>query len=307
MDAGTLRIILILLGALLLGALYLRERERMRRESESDEPEPNKASRPIKPSKPPVAPTVQRREPSLGRHDLATASDDEVEGDQVAESQTPRRGSTERHQDRAPARTRDQAPDQGSAPASASTPAKASASAAAEEEGLLVQLFLVARGEPFDGLSLSETAERFHLLPGEMDIYHRHRLEGDRSRALFSMANLVKPGTFPFSAMEDFSTPGLALFAQLEGMPSDLLIYDELVQTARLMADELGAELLLPNRSRFDDAAWQALRAELLHLINERADALTRVASASEEEGDQADDERGAEAETGVEATWRRR
>ncbi|NBC47753.1 MAG: hypothetical protein GVY22_07155 [Gammaproteobacteria bacterium] len=158
-------------------------------------------------------------------------------------------------------------------------------SAAADEGSLLVQLFVVAEDQLFDGAAVEAAAERQHLVPGEMAIYHRRSLEGPGAPARFSMANLVEPGTFPFDSMEAFSTPGLALFAQFAGRPSDLMVYDELVQTARALADELEGEVLLPGRRRFDGRAWERLRSRLLELINDRADSLTKGADRSDSVG----------------------
>ncbi len=66
----------------------------------------------------------------------------------------------------------------------------------------------------------------------------------DETKVHFSMANMVKPGTFPFDEMENFSTPGLMLFAQLEGDPEDMTILDELIATARKLAISLHGDVL---------------------------------------------------------------
>jgi cell division protein ZipA len=55
---------------------------------------------------------------------------------------------------------------------------------------------------------------------------------------------MVKPGTFPFDDMEGFSTPGLMLFAQLDGRPEDLTILEEMIATARKLATTLGGDVL---------------------------------------------------------------
>jgi cell division protein ZipA len=82
------------------------------------------------------------------------------------------------------------------------------------------------------------------------------------------MANMVKPGTFPFDAMEDFSTPGLMLFAQLEGDTEDLTILDEMTATARKLANVLGGDVLDDTRRALTVRKEEALRAAVLE--NER-------------------------------------
>ncbi|MFW5724793.1 MAG: cell division protein ZipA C-terminal FtsZ-binding domain-containing protein [Halochromatium sp.] len=305
MDASTLRLILIVLGVLLLGALYLLERRRIARGDDS-RASPGERSLGAR----------RRREPSVGLRfeDDAEGSGAAFDGD--AEPKARRRGrldlahataddfAWDDEDDAAPgARDRpgsgsnagsgsgsgsgsssrsgygsDSGSDSDSGAAEGREPAArgASASTSSPANTLLVQLFVFAREQAFDGLAIETAAERQHLVPGEMEIYHRRNLDGSGERAHFSLANLVKPGTFPFDAMEDFSSPGLALFTQFEGLPSDLMVYDELVRTARALADELGGDLRLQDRRPFDDAAWENLRGELLELINARADALAQ-------------------------------
>ena len=48
-----------------------------------------------------------------------------------------------------------------------------------------------------------------HMRFGTMDIFHRHARKTALGPVLFSLANLVKPGTFELSSMSDFETPGL--------------------------------------------------------------------------------------------------
>ncbi|MFW6259102.1 MAG: cell division protein ZipA C-terminal FtsZ-binding domain-containing protein [Halochromatium sp.] len=295
--------ILIVLGVLLLGALYLLERRRIARGDDS-RASPGERSLGAR----------RRREPSVGLRfeDDAEGSGAAFDGD--AEPKARRRGrldlahataddfAWDDEDDAAPgARDRpgsgsnagsgsgsgsssrsgygsDSGSDSDSGAAEGREPAArgASASTSSPANTLLVQLFVFAREQAFDGLAIETAAERQHLVPGEMDIYHRRNLDGSGERAHFSLANLVKPGTFPFDAMEDFSSPGLALFTQFEGLPSDLMVYDELVRTARALADELGGDLRLQDRRPFDDTAWEDLRGELLELINARADALAQ-------------------------------
>lgn len=124
------------------------------------------------------------------------------------------------------------------------TPAPAPARSTPKPEPLLVQVSVSARRHPFPGPLLLEVAETCGLHPGDMDIFHCLDKFEDETRVYFSMANMVKPGTFPFDDMDDFSTPGVLLFAQLEGDPEDMTILDEMIATARKLAMALNGDVL---------------------------------------------------------------
>ncbi|MFN3918987.1 MAG: cell division protein ZipA C-terminal FtsZ-binding domain-containing protein, partial [Methylohalobius sp.] len=75
----------------------------------------------------------------------------------------------------------------------------------------VIQVSIVAPPQqPFSGNKLLEAFEELGLEYGDMDIFHAY--QGDEIR--FSVASLVKPGTFPIDAMDDFHTRGLTLFFQ---------------------------------------------------------------------------------------------
>jgi len=100
-----------------------------------------------------------------------------------------------------------------------------------------------------------------------MDIFHRTRGDAPDGEPLFSMANLVKPGTFPFDDLTDFSSPGLAVFAQFRGEPSDLMVFDEMLDAARIMAELLGGDIRGPQREPLRDADAKALRSRVRDLL----------------------------------------
>ncbi len=106
----------------------------------------------------------------------------------------------------------------------------------------IVTLFLLARSKHIiGGADLLQAALKTGLVLGDMDIFHRHA-EG-AEQPILSMANAVKPGTFDKDAWNTFETTGLALFMTLPGPILALDAWDMLLATARRMAEILQADL----------------------------------------------------------------
>nr|MBP8197336.1 cell division protein ZipA [Chromatiaceae bacterium] len=86
----------------------------------------------------------------------------------------------------------------------------------------------------------------------------------------FSMVNMVKPGTFPFGAMAEFETPGLTLFAQLDGQAGDPGRLEELLGTAHSLANDLGGELRDDRRQPLTAEGEERLRQRVMAFITHR-------------------------------------
>lgn len=275
MDADSLRLLLLIVGALLLLALYLFERRRATARSSGATRVRRHAGRA------PAGrhPQPRRREPRFELDpdpDAAESWDAGAERDPepgdagvAANPGAPGRGGeAETRSEPAPAAEEPEAEEVQSG-TEAPRGADRAASSAAAHEPLIVQLFVTAREQPFSGSAVQRAAERQQLTPGEMSIYHRRAVDGARGGAGFSMANLVKPGTFPFADMSAFSSPGLALFAQFQGMPSDLLVLDEMIYAAREIAAELGGDVRRFDREPLDEQWVQSLRERTLALLGD--------------------------------------
>jgi cell division protein ZipA len=247
MDAATLRLILVVIGAVFLIALYLWERqraegaERPRVRSRRRAPQPKRAT------------TGTKYEPNIGRF-----TDDELDQGGTAlgyayasEASTAPQADWDDH-----ASYDDDADEASTEPAE---PAR---------DELLIQLYISSANGAFAGDEILSAAERCNLHPGEMDIFHRTRGDEPDAEPLFSMANLVKPGTFPFDDMSEFASPGLAVFGQFRGEPSDLMVFDEMLDAARVMAELLGGDIRGPRREPLRDADAKALRARVRALLH---------------------------------------
>lgn len=235
MDPNTLRLILIVAGSLLILLLYLWERHREKEEDDVDSREGVDSTYSVRKS---------RHKPSIGAMD-------EGNDDDASAWLSPA--------------LRSEMPGNADGVVSADVPRPATkAPASAKGEPLLIQVSVSARGRPFQGPELMEVAESCGLHPGEMDIFHCLDAFDDETKVYFSMANMVKPGIFPFDAMEDFSTPGLMLFAQLKGDPEDMTILDELIATARKLALSLNGDVLDDNRRSLTVTKQEEMRKAVL-------------------------------------------
>lgn len=253
MDASTIRLILIVVGALLILLLYLWERHREKREEVYEEDDFIDEEEEMDA---PYGVHAYKREPDLGDY----GDEDEADYDSYGVG-SPR--PVERHIDEGPAVKADALDEpemEGDAPEVPAAPAPAAPS----PEPLLMQLSVSARRYPFKGTDVMEVAERCGLYPGDMDIFHCLDEFDDQTRVYFSMANMIKPGTFPFDTMENFSTPGLMLFAQLEGDPEDMTILDEMIATARKLALALNGDVLDDTRRALTVKKEEAMRQAVL-------------------------------------------
>lgn len=118
----------------------------------------------------------------------------------------------------------------------------------APDEVLIINV-MARRGEVFAGPELLEAMVRNGLRYGDMDIFHRHESEDGRGKILFSTANMVVPGTFDLSTMDEFTSPGISMFLSLPIASDSLAAYNLMADTAQAIAEALGGELKDENRS----------------------------------------------------------
>ncbi|WNO07686.1 cell division protein ZipA [Teredinibacter sp. KSP-S5-2] len=153
----------------------------------------------------------------------------------------------------------DDIPEDSGVPVKAEPKAQALASedldepAPAEPDEVIVFNIMAKSGTRFSGADLLNTLMTENMKFGSMDIFHRHAQPNGDGPVLFSLVNMVVPGTFNLAAMKDFETPGVSLFMSLpiEGAKDGDSIdaYELLVDTARNLARSLGGELKDESRS----------------------------------------------------------
>jgi cell division protein ZipA len=128
----------------------------------------------------------------------------------------------------------------------------------------IVSLFVVAReGHAFNGADLIVAAEKAGLEYGDMGIYHR-LVDGKREVGpIFSVANMLKPGSFDLTRLDALRTPGLSFFMALPGPVTALDAWDAMLPTAQRLAELLDGQVLDEERNALGRQRIAHIRDEL--------------------------------------------
>ncbi|MDM8569460.1 cell division protein ZipA [Thiotrichales bacterium HSG1] len=121
---------------------------------------------------------------------------------------------------------------------------------------MLVVLYVVARRQPnFNGEDILTILEKTGVKYGKMDIFHHYGIGETKTRKpVFSVANIVAPGTLVPQELAVSDIPGLALFMRLPGP----------------FGGRVAFELMLNNAERFAEALDGIVEDEQHKLINQQ-------------------------------------
>jgi cell division protein ZipA len=126
-------------------------------------------------------------------------------------------------------------------------------------------LFVVApAGVPFRGPVLLGAMAAAGLEYGDMQIFHCSEMVNDQEQLLFYAASMKEPGTFDLSAMENFTTEGVALFLQLPGTMNATRAFDAMVDASRILAESLGGTVCDASRSVLTNQTIGHMREEVI-------------------------------------------
>ena len=123
------------------------------------------------------------------------------------------------------------------------------AKAASAQQQILVMHLMAPKGEVLSGRQLQEAALNVGLRYGELKIFQRHLHEDGSGEVLFSMANLVNPGTFDLKTIDQMTTPGVTLFMALDDIEDPVSAFDIMIESVDSMAAVMSLSVLDETRS----------------------------------------------------------
>ena len=136
----------------------------------------------------------------------------------------------------------------------------------------IVTLFVAAKeGECLRGDNIVVAAEKTGLVYGHLCVFHR-LLDNDPERGpIFSMANLLEPGTFEMKTIHQLQTPALAFFLTLPAPVSALDAWETMLPTVQRMAELLGGVVLDDQRNTLGRQRIAHIRDDLRGYDRQRA------------------------------------
>ena len=127
----------------------------------------------------------------------------------------------------------------------------------------IVSLFVAARaGEKLRGEDIVVAAEKTGLVFGHMNVFHR-LVEGHPERGpIFSMASIMKPGSFDMANIREMETPAIAFFLTLPAPLTALDAWEKMLPTVQRMGELLDGVVL-------DDSRASLGRQRIAHIRDE--------------------------------------
>ncbi|WP_238549465.1 cell division protein ZipA [Congregibacter litoralis] len=148
------------------------------------------------------------------------------------------------------------------------TPSVAGADGAGGDiETEVIILHVMSRDtDGFSGKDILEILLACDLRFGDMNFFHRHEQQAGRGPIQFSVANMLQPGVFDIDNMDAMQTRGLVFFITLPGPEDMIQAFDYMLETARVVARNLGGELLDESRSVLTQQAVEHSRQQIREL-----------------------------------------
>ena len=133
-----------------------------------------------------------------------------------------------------------------------------------EDFDRIISLYVAAKaGTKLRGNDIVDAAEKAGLTFGHMDVFHRLVDGKPEAGPIFSVANIIKPGSFDMSRIGEIETPAIAFFLTLPAPIPALNAWETMEPAAQRMADLLDGVVLDEERNALGRQRIQHIRDEL--------------------------------------------
>ncbi|MFI4956679.1 MAG: cell division protein ZipA [Gammaproteobacteria bacterium] len=147
-------------------------------------------------------------------------------------------------------------------PATSEKPSKSSEKA--PTAGVICLNIKAPDGEAFLGEGLVTLLRTAGLYFGDLNIFH-YEVERDGDfYPLFSLASAFEPGSFNLDTIDDYVTPGLTLFMEVDAVDEPREVFALMLETARNLAGELQGTVCDDKWKPFTQESLERYSASLL-------------------------------------------
>ncbi len=132
-----------------------------------------------------------------------------------------------------------------------------------EVSKLVILHVMAKRPRMFNGSDIVGIAREFGLEYDQMNVFHKKVKRRGGKRAMYSIVNAVKPGTFDMDRMDKFETPGISFVMSLPGPEKGLKAFNIMMEAAKKTAERLRGDLLDESRNRLNPQAITRMKEDV--------------------------------------------